>query len=76
MRRDADVCCLRVGTQLGPAYKNTESEWSIRYSVSPVGDNKPLDQQFFVRFYYAREKTRKGFKFSVTKMNEDAAAEA
>lgn len=62
--------------QVCTAFKNGATEWSIRYTVSPVGDNKPLDQEFFVRFYYEREKTRKGYKYSVTKMNEAAAAEA
>jgi hypothetical protein len=67
----ANVC----PPQVGKAYKNSSTEWSIRYTVSPVGDNKPLDQEFFVRFYFERTKTRKGYKISVTKMNEDAAAE-
>ena len=71
--RDFTQC---TATQVGKAYKNSTTEWSIRYTVSPVGENKPLDQEFFVRFYYEREKTRKGYKYSVTKMSEDAASEA
>jgi hypothetical protein len=62
--------------QLGEAHKNSPTEWSIRYTVSPVGDHKPLGQEFFVRFYYARETTRKGYRYRVTKMSEDAASEA
>jgi len=59
-----------LSSQSIKAYRNNDHAWSLRYTTMPDSGT-----DYFVRFTYGRELTRKGWKYNVLKISEADASE-